>query len=152
MAQGKWSKAPTYKKVAVLLLCWEKKSSDMYTEKEIGELDTIFKEKFGYHTEVARLDATNPNTRVQMQVNARVASFAEKHDGPDNLLIVYYAGHGASHDVFGLILHGWVRLERVIRVKTDIRALPLGKHRQTIKSVQNNARRIALSGQRPRIS
>ncbi|KAL8895784.1 MAG: hypothetical protein Q9207_008010 [Kuettlingeria erythrocarpa] len=106
MAQGKWSKAPTYKQVAVLLLCWEKDSSDMETEAEIAELEETFKSKFRYQTEVARLDATNPNANVQMQVNAQVAGFAMKHDGPDNLLIVYYAGHGTSHDVHGLVLLG----------------------------------------------
>lgn len=106
MTQGKWSKAPTYKEVAVLLLCWEQNSSDLCTETEIAELEATFKEKFRYQTEVARLDATNTNANVQMQVNARVSGFAMKHGGPENLLIVYYAGHGASHDVYGLVLHG----------------------------------------------
>lgn len=108
MDQGKWTKAPTYKEVAVLLLCWERSSSDMETEAEISELETIFKERFRYQTEVARLDAKNPCANVQAQVNVRVSTFTLKHGGPENLLIVYYAGHGAPHDVHGLVLHGWV--------------------------------------------
>jgi len=32
--------------------------------------------------------------KPQLQLNSRVSAFAEKHNGPNNLLIIYYTGHG----------------------------------------------------------
>ncbi|KAL8924219.1 MAG: hypothetical protein Q9208_004183 [Pyrenodesmia sp. 3 TL-2023] len=100
----RYSKVTTYREVAVLLLCWGENLSDT-REIEIAQLETTFKQKFRYQTEVACLSPTNTNTKVQMQAKARVSDFAMKYDGPENLLIVYYAGHGASHDVHGLIFN-----------------------------------------------
>lgn len=35
---------------------------------------------------------------VQVQVNKALANFVEEEDGPNTLLIVYYAGHGVPAD------------------------------------------------------
>lgn len=91
MAEGKWSKSPAYKQVAVLLLSWHTHSDDLKPEGEVQDLQKVFKEDFGYHTTIAHLDGKDPAKSVQVQVNAQ--GFTSQHDGPENLLIVYYAGH-----------------------------------------------------------
>jgi hypothetical protein len=36
--------------------------------------------------------------RPQLQLDNHISNFLLEHDGPDNLLIVYYTGHGLFHD------------------------------------------------------
>jgi hypothetical protein len=36
--------------------------------------------------------------KPQLQLKSRVSKFIEDHDGPKNLLIVYYTGHGVYKD------------------------------------------------------
>ncbi|KAL8709711.1 MAG: hypothetical protein Q9225_007413, partial [Loekoesia sp. 1 TL-2023] len=107
MAEGKWSKSPAYKQVAVLLLSWHTDSDDLNPEDEVQDLQKVFKEEFGYHTTIAHLEGRDPARSVQVQVNAQVAGFTVQHDGPENLLIVYYAGHGTpSEENRHLVLFG----------------------------------------------
>jgi hypothetical protein len=36
--------------------------------------------------------------KPQLQLNSRVSSFAAEHNGPNNLLIIYYTGHGVYYE------------------------------------------------------
>lgn len=63
----------------------------MLTSGQAEELESLFRNRFHYHTETIEL---NLSTKPQLQLNSRVSNFAEKHDGPNNLLIIYYTGHG----------------------------------------------------------
>lgn len=106
MDEGQYKTSSTYTKVEVLLLCWEHSCSDMATNDEINDLKTTFENRFNYHAEIKYLDIT---TRLQVHVNAIVATFVKDHDGPNTLLIVYYAGHGKPGSEFGdLELFGFV--------------------------------------------
>lgn len=100
MAEGRYLSPSVYKKVEVLLLCWKEHSRDIDTQEEVERLKSVFKEGFGYNVTIQQLDATREK-KLQLQVNANVANFAEVNDGPDTLLIVYYAGHGKPGEFFG---------------------------------------------------
>ncbi|KAL8754706.1 MAG: hypothetical protein Q9199_004154 [Rusavskia elegans] len=98
MAEGKYQNPSLYEQVEVLLLCW--KVCDMDTTSEVNDLRRVFEVVFGYHATTEFLDA-NSKQKLQVQVNARVAKFVEDCDGPNTLLIVYYAGHGLPGQFFG---------------------------------------------------
>ena len=66
------------------------------TEEQVQELDQVFRDRFNYHTEIVEL---NMKTKPQLQLNRCVSTFAEEHNGPNNLLIIYYTGHGVYREV-----------------------------------------------------
>ncbi|KAI4116368.1 MAG: hypothetical protein LQ345_003202 [Seirophora villosa] len=100
MAEGQYLSPSVYQKVEVLMLCWEEHSGDIDTRDEVSQLKAVFEESFGYHVTIQRLDA-KIEKKLQIQVNAKVANFVEAHDGPNTLLIVYYAGHGKPGKFLG---------------------------------------------------
>jgi hypothetical protein len=60
---------------------------------QVDKLNTLFNEKFNYDSTVLRLhDRRDP----QFQLHSAIGNLVDQHDGPpdDNLLIVYYSGHG----------------------------------------------------------
>ncbi|KAL8792868.1 MAG: hypothetical protein Q9195_004510 [Heterodermia aff. obscurata] len=104
MDKGKYLESTRYHKGEVLLLCWDEKSVDMATQKEVDDLKNVLELKFGYHATIAKLsrETLEPRGRkLQVDVNYEVAKFVKEHDGPNNLLIVYYAGHGRPGTRFG---------------------------------------------------
>jgi hypothetical protein len=100
MDEGKYNQSSTYKKVEVLLLCWAQNSNDLKTEREVNKLESILRTRFRYGTRIAHLD-NNLEQKLQVQLNAKVAHFVGEHDGPNTLLIVYYAGHGRPGKSYG---------------------------------------------------
>ena len=110
MDKGPYKTSSTYTKVEVLLLCWGHKSSDLATTNEVDDLKKTFEAHFNYHVEIKYLDTTTEQ-RLQVRVNSIVAAFVDEHDGPHNLLIVYYAGHGrpgreiGDLELFGFVAH-----------------------------------------------
>jgi hypothetical protein len=66
---------------------------------QIERLEKIFRDRFHYGCEIAKLEnSQNP----QIDLNIAILQHIQKHSGPDNLLIVYYTGHGcAIHDEDG---------------------------------------------------
>ncbi len=79
-------------KVEVLMLSWEESCDNLKPEKEMNRLRSTFEGRFKYHTKVQYLD-TIEEKRLAVRVNSMVAGFVDRHDGPNTLLIVYYAGH-----------------------------------------------------------
>ena len=130
MDEGKYETSSSHTKVEVLLLCWEHSCSDMATKEEIDDLKATFEDRFNYHAEIKYLDVT---TRLQVHVNAIVATFVAQHDSPNTLLIVYYAGHGRPGPEFGsLELFGSVDHES----RFALTLIVAGKlHQMTSKSV-----------------
>ena len=98
--KGPLKSSSTYKNADVLLLCWKENSNDMTTEKEVHELQSVLVNEFGYNAHMQYLDA-HKEQKLQVQVNAIVAKFVGDHDGPNKLLIVYYAGHGRPGEFYG---------------------------------------------------
>ena len=100
MDTGPYKTSSAYKKVEVLLLCWERSCDDLATKNEVDKLKATFENRFNYHVDVKYLDATIER-RLQVRVNGMVAKFVDEHDGPSTLLIVYYAGHGRPGTEYG---------------------------------------------------
>jgi hypothetical protein len=65
------------------------------TKSQAKELETIFRTRFRFETETVEL---NVSSKPQHQMNRHLSAFIEKHDGPNNLLIVYYTGHGVYRE------------------------------------------------------
>ncbi|KAI5369286.1 hypothetical protein Slin15195_G001620 [Septoria linicola] len=109
----------TYQKVAVLMVRWDNMlDEDLKCEKEVEELEALFRQDFRYETRVAVL--TNVK-RPQAQLDSAVARFVEDYDGPhrSHLLIVYYTGHGMIYKASDqLIISG--RQNREVAVGHDL--------------------------------
>lgn len=83
---GKMQRRSRYKHVSVLLLRWEE---DTAAERELVELDRIFRDNYNYHTEKWSIPTVvNPSNKLSL----KLAPFIDDA-GNDHLLIVYYAGH-----------------------------------------------------------
>ncbi|KAL8935043.1 MAG: hypothetical protein Q9211_004910, partial [Gyalolechia sp. 1 TL-2023] len=100
MEEGQYVTPSTYQNVAVLILCWAEDCSDFDTGEEVSNLRSVLEEGFRYHVTVVRLDA-KADQRLQVQLNQKVAGFIGLNDGPNTLLLVYYAGHGKPGEFFG---------------------------------------------------
>jgi hypothetical protein len=63
---------------------------------QVDELDNLFRGRFRFRTEIFEL---NIASKPQHQLNRGISSFIGRHDGPNNLLIVYYTGFGVYRDL-----------------------------------------------------
>ena len=93
MDKGNYNHSSAYEKVEVLLVCWAQDSNDLKTTEEVNALNSVLEKRFRWHTTMAYLD-NDKQQRLQVQLNTAVAAFVGANDGPNTLLIVYYAGHG----------------------------------------------------------
>ncbi|KAL9117701.1 MAG: hypothetical protein Q9187_005758 [Circinaria calcarea] len=74
-----------YTRVGVLLITWDQ--DDMNLK---NRLQTIFKDRLRYETQ----DFQIPSTKSETSFHHAVSSFVNAYNSPDNLMIVYYGGHG----------------------------------------------------------
>ena len=72
----------------------------MATNEEVKSLQSVLEKLFNFHVQVEPLD-NHIEKKLQVRINSIVAQFVEKHDGPNTLLIVYYAGHGRPGSYYG---------------------------------------------------
>ncbi|KAI4955672.1 hypothetical protein J4E91_001533 [Alternaria rosae] len=94
-----WSKAIAknmdlpegYSSAAVLIIKWADALDDLKTGAEARELDALFRDRYHYKSNIVELDV---NPKPQHQLESAVINFIRDNDGPENLLIVYYTGHG----------------------------------------------------------
>ena len=100
MDKGNYNHPSAYEKVEVLLVCWAQNSNDLKTTEEVNALKSVLEKRFRWHTTTAYLD-NNIKQRLQVQLNTAVAVFVGANDGPNTLLIVYYAGHGKPGELPG---------------------------------------------------
>lgn len=85
-----------YLKAAVLMIRWHKNLDEFPGhDEEIEKLAALFKSGFHYEVEVVTLSI---ETKPQHQLNLAITSFVNKYDGPHNLMIVYYTGHGCWYE------------------------------------------------------
>jgi hypothetical protein len=110
MDNGPYKNTSMYRKVEVLMLCWAEDCDDwVHSQQEVQALKSVFENDFYYHVEIKFL-YNNIATRLQLQVNQIAANFANEHDGPNTLFIVYYTGHGKPGGSYGsLLMHGSVK-------------------------------------------
>ncbi|KAF2260730.1 hypothetical protein CC78DRAFT_584513 [Lojkania enalia] len=83
----------TYLSVAVLIVRWHEDVDDMRNghDDEIRKLTNLFRGRFNYICEQVKLETSkNP----QNELNFAISQHIRNYDGPNNLLIVYYTGHG----------------------------------------------------------
>ena len=137
MDEGEYKTSATYTKVEVLLLCWKDGCTDLTTKHEVEDLKATFENQFNYHAEIKYLD-TKTEQGLQVRVNALVATFVEKHDGPKTLFIVYYAGHGrpgveyGDLVLFGSVTHGYC-LARLLTVAGNHHQMMRGNRHQMLR-------------------
>ena len=81
-----------YKAVHVLLLSWV--DDNLGVLEEISELDGAFTSVYGYATEQWKI----PSTRSHNSLAKQLTGFLERYESEENLLIVYYGGHGYMND------------------------------------------------------
>jgi hypothetical protein len=62
------------------------------TSIQTEELRALFADQFHFHCEVVDI---NVQSKPQHQLNRYMSAFVDQHDGQNNLMIVYYTGHGA---------------------------------------------------------
>lgn len=102
-----------YQRVAVLLIKWDDGLDELKTRDEVRswlfersnqpyanphqteELRALFANQFHYHCEVVEL---NVQSKPQHQLDRHISTFVEQHDGQNNLMIVYYTGHGVFQE------------------------------------------------------
>jgi len=72
----------------VLLLRWE--DDDVGTEKEISDLEELFRAVYHYATERYLIPSDDPTTQLEYRLN----DFRRASDNGTSLLIIYYGGHG----------------------------------------------------------
>jgi Caspase domain len=53
----------------------------------------VFKEEYGFEVEESIIDS---ECSPRIQLNRDLSDFVHKHHKPDNLIIIYYAGHGSA--------------------------------------------------------
>ena len=79
-----------YDGVYVLLVRWH--DDDLGTETEIRDLEEVFRTRYNYQTERALI----PTDNAYNSLESIVVDFRHRRDGPNNLLIFYYGGHGVK--------------------------------------------------------
>ena len=79
-----------YRTVAALLLSWE--DTDMrFATQEINRLSWVLKDGYGAEVEHWQIPSTS---RADLMTFDKVRAFLDQYGNQDNLLLVYYAGHG----------------------------------------------------------
>ena len=136
MDKGNYNKPSTYHKVAVLLLCWDQGCNHLGTQEEVDALKAVFEDQFGYSATIAKLSSPSKGV-LQAELNKEVGIFVCDHGGPNNLLIVYYAGHSQRGEIHGhLELFPFV-LQLINPVKSDL-APPTDKYLRTIRGTKSS--------------
>ncbi|KAH6869320.1 hypothetical protein B0T10DRAFT_594752 [Thelonectria olida] len=79
-----------YTAVNVLLLAWEDDDIGAHLDAELNELDHTFRVEFNYSVQRYRI----PSRNSELSLNACIAQFILVCGGEENLIIVYYSGHG----------------------------------------------------------
>ena len=75
-------------------------------KSKVEELSKLFREDFRFEVEHTQLNNVKP---PQQQLNAAISNFVLEHDDPNNLLVIYYAGHAFFNEkAMQLILAGSV--------------------------------------------
>ena len=100
-----------YKQVKALVISWDEDSDDLNTKQEVGlgfsttslviaeydlqvaDFSTVLEELFHYKVVPALLKHGSEHL-PQVQINHYISNFVFEEDGPNTLLIIYYAGHG----------------------------------------------------------
>jgi hypothetical protein len=103
---------------------WLQARSFCANNKKVKELESVFRERYNFHTEIVQL---NLATKPQLQLTRHLSTFIETYDKPDSLLIVYYSGHGVFHEDQGY-------LELTPELRRDVARVNWTKAEETLHS------------------
>lgn len=81
-----------YAAVHVLLLSWI--NDDLGVIDEVLELQEVFQTRYSFHTQEWKI----PSNRSHISLALRIMQFLEEFESQENLLIIYYGGHGNMND------------------------------------------------------
>ncbi|KAL9094997.1 MAG: hypothetical protein Q9165_002599 [Trypethelium subeluteriae] len=91
-AMCRYMSIPTgYQDVAVLLIRWDDNIDELKCANQVDELRNVFEEQFHFTTELLKLD---DKSKAQHQLKSALSAFLGRYDNPNNLVIVFYTGHG----------------------------------------------------------
>ncbi|KAH7073366.1 hypothetical protein FB567DRAFT_198314 [Paraphoma chrysanthemicola] len=79
-----------YSHVHVLMVKWEDKIDQLEVRQEVNDLTAVFRDELQFDVTEIQLRAT----KSQLHFESQASTWALNHDSPENLLIIYYAGHG----------------------------------------------------------
>jgi len=104
-----------YDRASVLTLYWEVDDFEPPCKTEVEIVNELFRNDFRYETETFVIPSENSYNMLELAL----VDFKCRNDGPNNLLIVYYCGHGdesvdlqravwsAYVSLWGFILSKW---------------------------------------------
>ncbi|KAF4539855.1 Homeobox domain containing protein [Lasiodiplodia theobromae] len=82
-----------YKQTFVLFIKWNDEIDQLKVGKEVSELRDVFEKRFHFTTKTVELGLNKATTKLEHAILGMLM----KYDDPQNLLIIYYAGHGFYH-------------------------------------------------------
>ena len=85
-------KLSRYREVSCLLLSW--KDDDLGVIEEVTELQDVLGNDYAFYVETWEI----PTAKAHNSLATKLLDFINAHEGKDNLLIVYYGGHGRMDD------------------------------------------------------
>ncbi|MCJ1423613.1 Phosphatidylinositol-4-phosphate 5-kinase [Sticta canariensis] len=93
---GHYKTSSFYKEVKCLLISWDDDCDDLHTGPEVDALANVLEKKM--HFKVTRALLTDDgNHPAHFQVVRHIINFIWSEDGPQTLLLFYYAGHGSPN-------------------------------------------------------
>lgn len=81
-----------YEAVHVLLLSWE--NDNLGVIDELLELQKVFQTDYFFRTQAWKI----PSNRSHNSLAERISKFLDDFESQENLLIIYYGGHGKMND------------------------------------------------------
>lgn len=83
---------PKHARIHVVLINWLE--DDLGTTEELMKLEECFKDWFDCSTEVRRIPSSK---HVEWELQRTLSNVTGEYHGEDDLLIVYYGGHGEEN-------------------------------------------------------
>ncbi|KAH6838690.1 hypothetical protein AA0119_g11571 [Alternaria tenuissima] len=118
-----------YRNVHVLVVKWQDAIDQLDVRQEVDDLTNVFKKVFNYDVTELQLEEKNP----QVQLEAEIYRWVYEHDDPNNLLVVYYAGHGVYDKALKVL-----EFSPTDDVDNDLRAIWNEAERTLIEKVKAN--------------
>ncbi|KAF2140474.1 uncharacterized protein K452DRAFT_359549 [Aplosporella prunicola CBS 121167] len=101
-----------YDQAGVLMLSWDKESSDMDVSDEVRRLRTVFEKDYNFAVDHQTLKATD-FPKPERQIKRTLEEFIMKYEGHKrSLCIIYYAGHGWGDETPGKLFIAGLTVSR----------------------------------------
>ena len=91
-----WEIRNRYRRVSALLIYWED-GDDVGYKQEAGDVHAIFRQDFHFEVEYYAI----PTRKSFLELDKRINLLLKSCGFEDNLIIMYYGGHGDPNDQAG---------------------------------------------------